>query len=250
MKSTTSSKSKSSPTAINLYRLIAKIFDLHLPYLTTTLHLQIEFVLWICTILFIISSSLVLYKQTYLQTWGDWVFLLTVGAWLGRHFLLRLVCTVTWMDPGLVKGGSWRRRRAFHTWLLQHRRQQNLYHRLRWLLSSISPYNIASMLVKFIQTCAMAGQYCDASAANGVASAAMMVVATSGGGDDHYLHGHHFSKSSSTHHSHGQHAAVLSFGPRPHSITMNTYMLSLARSWSVTLVIIFSICVTLFDLFP
>ncbi|KAL3757259.1 hypothetical protein ACHAWU_008420 [Discostella pseudostelligera] len=231
MKSSTSSKSKSSPTAINLYRLIAKIFDLHLPYLTTTLHLQIEFVLWICTILFIISSSLVLYKQTYLQTWGDWVFLLTVGAWLGRHFLLRLVCTVTWMDPGLVKGGSWRRRRAFHTWLLQHRRQQNLYHRLRWLLSSISPYNIASMLVKFIQTCAMAGQYCDASAANGVASAAMMVVATSGGGDDHYLHGHHFSKSSSTHHSHGQHAAVLSFGPRPHSITMNTYMLSLARSW-------------------
>ena len=247
MKRSTSAKSRPS-TPTNIFRLVAKIFDLHLPYLPTTLHLRLEFILWICTILFTISSSLVLYKQTYLHTYGDWVFLFTVGAWLGRHFLVRLMCTITWVDLGMVAGcssssnnnksshvgGSRRRRRAFDTWLIRHRRQQSLYHRIRWLLSFISPYNIASKLVKFIYTCAMAGQYCDTSAANGVASAAMMMLATSGGGDDHHLHSHHFSKASSTHHVHGQHAAAQSFGLRPHSNTMNTsIMLSLARLWSV-----------------
>ena len=222
---------------MNIFRLVAKIFDLHLPLLTSTRHLQLELLLWICSILFTISSSLVLYKHTYLRTFGDWVVLITVGTWLGRHFFLRLVCTITWVDPpgvgGRHFGGSRRRRRAFDTWLHQNRRQQNLYHRIRWLLSLISPYNIATMLVKFIQTCAMAGQYCDTSAANGVASAAMMMLVASGGGDDH---GHHFSKSSSTHHT--QHITVQSFGPRPHASMITLIMLALARSWSVSLAII------------
>ena len=79
------------------------------------------------------------------------------------------------------------------------------------------------MLVKLIQTVAMAGQYCDTSAANGVASAAMM-VAGGGGGDDHI---HHHSSKSSTHS--GQHAL---FGPFPQSNDVHTaVILSLARSW-------------------
>lgn len=240
MQSVSSINMKSSSSTINLFRLVAKIFDLHLPFLTTTLHLQLEFILWICTILFTISSSLVLYKQTYLHTFGDWVFLFTVGAWLGRHFLLRLVCTITWVDPpapgvdGSCFGGSRRRRRAFNTWMLRHQRQKSLYYRLRWLLSFLSPYNIITTIIKFVQTYAMAGQYCDASAANGVASAAMMMLATSGSGDDNHLHyGHNFSKSSySHHHSHGQYGAILPFGPRQHTnAVMTSIILALSRLW-------------------
>ncbi|KAL7534236.1 hypothetical protein ACHAXR_008188 [Thalassiosira sp. AJA248-18] len=229
------SSSNSATGILNPFHLASKILDLHLPYLTTTLHLQIELALWICTLLLTAASSLVLYKHSYLYTVGDWVFLSWVGLWLGRHFILRLVCTTTFVDPGSDwrgnYGGSWRRRRSFHTWLHRHQaRRQSLYHRLRWLASLFSPYNILSMVVTLIQTCAMAGQYCDASAANGVASAAMMVAGGGGGGGTMGEHEHHHhSSKSSAHHSHGQHAL---FGPYPQSNDVHTaIILSLARSW-------------------
>jgi hypothetical protein len=233
-------------STIKLFRLISKIFDLHLPYLTTTLHLQLEFALWICTILFTVASSRVLYKHSFLSTYGDWVFLSWIGAWLGRHFFLRLVCTITLIDlPGnhwrggmshSHYGGSWRRRRAFHSWLHFHRRQQSLYHRIRWLLRLFSPYNIAVMLVEFIQTCSMAGQYCDSSAANGVASAATMMLVASGGGDDHHPH----AKNSSTYNSH---VTIPSFRPNSHSnARIASVILSVAKSWSVSPVIIYLAC--------
>mmetsp|Transcript_27663 Transcript_27663/g.66652 ORF Transcript_27663/g.66652 Transcript_27663/m.66652 type:complete len:202 (-) Transcript_27663:81-686(-) len=83
----------------NPFHLLSKIFDLHLPYLATTLHLQIELALWICTLLLTGASSVVLYKRSYLHTTGDWAFLTWVGVWLGRHFVMRLACTMTWADP-------------------------------------------------------------------------------------------------------------------------------------------------------
>lgn len=69
----------------------------------------------------------------------------------------------------------------------------------------------------------MAGQFCDASAANGVASVAMM-----GGTDDHMTIHHHSSKGSL--HSHGQYGSL--FGPYPQSNDVHAaVILSLARSW-------------------
>jgi len=211
------SKSKTKTTR-NPFNLMSKIFDLHLPYLTTTLHLQIEFALWICTVLLTAASSMVLYKNSFLTTYGDWVFLSWVGLWLGRHFILRLVCTVTWIDASCknsIDNVSWRRRRSFQTWLHRHKARQSIYHRLRWFISLLSPYNILTMVVKLIQTCAMAGQYCDTSAANGVANAAMVVATGGSGGDDHLHSQYHSSKS-----------------PCPQSSVMHTaVILSLARSW-------------------
>jgi len=154
------------------------------------------------------------------------MFLSWVGMWLGRHFILRLVCTATWIDPpstsvgnssNIRYGGSWRRRRAFRTWLHGHQRRNSIYHRLRWFqLSLISPYNLCSNIVKFIQTCAMAGQYCDASAAKGRVGTIMV-------GDDHHS-SHHKSSTHNQHH-------VL-FGPYPQSNHVHAdVILSLARSW-------------------
>lgn len=206
--------------------LLSKVFDLHLPYLATTLHLRIEFALWACTLLLASASSTVLYKRSYLTTGGDWTFLLWVGTWLGRHFLVRLACTIAWVCPPRSRhprsggesssggggggggvdhrrlGGSWRRRRAFETWLSRRRGAgapagggggrrpapaaallRRHLHRLRYLLRILlSPYGAFSALVRWVQSSAMAGQYCDESAANGVASAAMMMLVPPGGG--------------------------------------------------------------------
>ena len=236
----------------NPFHLLTKIFDLHLPYLTTKLHLQIEFALWICTILLTCASSGVLYKHSFLSTYGDWVFLSWVGLWLGRHFLLRLVCTitfvggtVTFVDRGAVwprhtYEGSWRRRKSFKTWLYKREARDSVYHRVRWMLCLCSPYNILSMLVKLIQTCAMAGQYCDTSAAHGVASAAMIMASggSSGHDDHHHVHHHHSSKGSTHHH----HSGGLSFGPYPQSNVVHTaVILSLARSWGTLCALSFAI---------
>jgi hypothetical protein len=54
--------------------LLSKVFDLHMPYLATTLHLRIEFALWLCTLLHVSASSHVLYKRSYLTTYGNWTF--------------------------------------------------------------------------------------------------------------------------------------------------------------------------------
>mmetsp|Transcript_1669 Transcript_1669/g.3559 ORF Transcript_1669/g.3559 Transcript_1669/m.3559 type:complete len:882 (+) Transcript_1669:125-2770(+) len=245
----------SRTVTMNPFHLVSKIFDLHLPHLaSSTLHLQIEFALWICTLLLTSASSLVLYKQSsYMYTSGDLMFLSWVGLWLGRHFIMRLVCTVTWVDPpsgssvsssssggntnSNYYGGSWRRRRAFQTWLHRHQQRNSLYHRLRWLQRSLlSPYNLCSNLVKLVQTCAMAGQYCDASAAKGRVS---MVGAGGGMGDDHHHH-HHSSKSSAHHHHGHQHHAL--FGPYPQSNHVHTaVILSLARSWGTLCGLLFAI---------
>jgi len=75
----------------------------------------------------------------------------------------------------------------------------------------------------------MAGQYCDASAANGVASAAMMMAGGGGGfGDsDQYLHSSSKSSGKGT-----QHSGQQLFGPYPQSNDVHTaVILSLARSW-------------------
>ena len=234
----------SNNTLLNPFHLATKIFDLHLPYLTSTLHLQIELALWICTLLLTAASSLVLYKHSYLYTGGDWVFLSWVGLWLGRHFLIRLICTVTWVDTGSEwRGshpGSWRRRHQFSTWMHRHQgraKRGSLYHRLRWIISLLcSPYTILCTLVKLLQTCAMAGQYCDTSAANGVASAAMLGAGGGGGGGtimgehEHHHHGHHHGHH---HHSSNKSSSQAFFiGPYPHSNDVHTaVILSMARSW-------------------
>ncbi|KAL9190779.1 hypothetical protein ACHAXT_000485 [Thalassiosira profunda] len=219
------------PSLLQPVRLASRILDLHLPNLPTTLHLRIEFALWICTLFLAAASSHVLYKHSYMNTAGDVMFLSWVGLWLGRHFLLRLMCTVAWVDPGSEGrghyGGSWGRRRAFKTWLHRHRQRErrSVYHRLRWLLGLLAPYNLACGVVNFIKSNAMAGQYCDASAAHG-ASAAVILAGGGSGGDDHSHH-HHSSKGSG--HSHGQHAM---FGPHPQSNDVHAaVILSMARSW-------------------
>eukprot|EP00578_Thalassiosira_sp_NH16_P014414 CAMPEP_0181116714 /NCGR_PEP_ID=MMETSP1071-20121207/22105_1 /TAXON_ID=35127 /ORGANISM="Thalassiosira sp., Strain NH16" /LENGTH=290 /DNA_ID=CAMNT_0023200991 /DNA_START=184 /DNA_END=1052 /DNA_ORIENTATION=+ len=234
----------------NPFHLLSKIFDLHLPYLATTLHLQIELALWICTLLLTGASSVVLYKRSYLHTTGDWAFLTWVGVWLGRHFVMRLACTMTWADPpssasssssssgGEVGHGS----RSFATWLHRRRMGRSAYHRIRWALSLLSPHNLCSALARFVQTCAMAGQYCDSGAARGVASAA---VAVAGGGttalyEDHHHHHHamhhhvhgHSSKGSGSSHGFSHHGGHGMFGPYPQSIHVHAaVILSLARSW-------------------
>ena len=208
--------------------LLSKVFDLHMPYLATSTHLRIEFALWVCTVLLVSASSTVLYRNSYLSTYGDWTFMLWVGTWLGRHFLVRLACTLSWICPprsswggGVVPGGGegngrlgggWRRRRAFETWLHRQRgggggavlggygRYSSSWssssssppsppspaiitsirrqcHRIKWIFRLLlSPYDAFSRLLKSVQYCGMAGQYCDASAANGVASAAMVML--------------------------------------------------------------------------
>ena len=152
--------------------------------------------------------------------------MLFVSLWLGRHFLLRFICTVTWVDTYDGKkdstkfGGGWKRRRAFQTYIHGQKKSSSMYHRIRWLFRVCSPYNVCLMVVQLIQSYAMAGQYCDVSAANGVASAAMLSGGV-GGADDHYHH--HSSKSSS------QHGL---FGPSPQSNEFHiTVILALARMW-------------------
>lgn len=259
-----------------------------------------------------------LYKHSYLTLVGDWTFLFWVGLWLGRHFLLRLIFTVSWVyppsifssssttfinnwsslirskkkRPGNRLGGSWTRRRNFDTWLhrqkctgrirqgredyddyVDEEEQCNigdyvvehaiaailgtmiggsiavnlewatnvnstvrfiwrlipclvastvLYryrHRLRYITRTfLSPYVILSTIINWMYYFAMAGQYCDASAANGIASLAMMegwggglMMETdhhllsslnSGGGKGHH-HGH--NNNHHRHHSHHHH---------------------------------------------
>ena len=154
--------------------------------------------------------------------------------------MLRLMCTVTWVDPydysnhGNKKnkndnynyGGGWKRRRAFQTWLHGRERSTSLYHRIRWFIRACSPYNVHQVVLKLIQSYAMAGQYCDASAANGVASAVMLSGGVGGHGvDDHYYH-HHSSKGSYSQHH------VYMFGPFSQSNEGHiTVILALARMW-------------------
>lgn len=230
-----------STTFLNPFQLLTKVFDLHLPYLATALHLQIEFALWICTLLLTGASSLVLYKHSFLYTVGDWFFMSWVGLWLGRHFLLRLVCTVAWVDPGSdwrgTRAGSWRRRRAFESWLHRYRgrERRSIYHRVRWAICFCSPYNFFSALVRLIQSCAMAGQYCDASAAKGVAGAAMTMAGggggSGGGADDQYLQVGS-SSASSKGGGKGTQSGVPMFAPCPESGDLHAaVILSLARLW-------------------
>lgn len=204
--------------------MMMKTINLQLPYPTTVIHLQIEFALWICTLLLAVASFMVLYKNSFLTTYGDVVFFSWVGAWLGRHFLLRLVCTVTTIDGNKNNG---RQRRKFQSWLYRYKARHSVYYRIRWYLSLLSPYNLLRMGIKLIQTCAMAGQYCDASAANGVASAAMIIASGGSGGDDQYhLHHHHHH-----HHHHSSKNSTL-HSPYPQSGVMHTVIiLSIARSW-------------------
>jgi len=89
----------------------------------------------------------------------------------------------------------------------------------------------------------MSGQYCDASAANGVASAAMMMAGGGGGfGDsDQYLHSSSKGSGKGT-----QHSGQQLFGPYPQSNDVHTaVILSLARSWSVFLLSSSECCVDL-----
>lgn len=220
--------------------LTSKLFDLHVPHLTSQLHLQIEAALWLCTFLLTMASSHVLYKDSYLKLHGDWSFIFWVSLWLGRHYLIRWVCTITYIDTyndwrGHY-GGSWKRRKAFQTWLHKQQAKTSLYHRIRWLFSLCSPYNITCAVVKWIQSCAMAGQYCDTSAAHGVASAALMNATgggSGGGGSDHDHHHHHHSHH---HHHHGSKGSMShghsGFGPYPSTNDVHSaVILSLARSW-------------------
>ena len=205
-------------------KLMSQFLNWQIPHITTSLHLRNEFALWIATILLTAASSHVLYKDSFLSTAGDIKFMLFVSLWLGRHFMLRLICTVTWVDnyDGKDKqnlGGGWRRRRAFQTWIHARERSTLFYHRIKWFLRVCSPYNVCVMVIKLIQSYAMAGQYCDASAANGVANAAMLSGGI-GGVDDHYHH--HSSKGSSQQ----------LFAPFPHSNEGHvTVILTLASMW-------------------
>lgn len=82
------------------------------------------------------------------------------------------------------------------------------------------------MVLKLIQSYAMAGQYCDMSAANGVAASAVMLSSgggVGGGSDDHYYHHHHYYNYSSKGSSSSQHSL---FG-QGHV----TVILALARMW-------------------
>jgi len=225
--------------SINPIKCLCRLFHWPTPHLTTTLHLQNEFALWIATILLTAASSHVLYKSAFLSTSGDVKFLAFVSLWLGRHFLLRLICTVTWVDQYYSSSynnnnnnynrdnsnsdnGGWKRRRAFQTWI--HARER---HRIRWLCRVLcSPYNIHLMVLKLIQSYAMAGQYCDLSAANGVAASAVMLSSgggVGGGSDDHYYHHHHYYNYSSKGSSSSQNSL---FG-QGHV----TVILALARMW-------------------
>ena len=216
--------STKASTSHPLLNWICQVFNWQIPKLNSTLHLRNEFALWIATVLLTAASCHVLYKGSFLSTTGDIKFMLLVSLWLGRHFLLRLICTVTWVDASNSHndrvGGGWKRRRAFQTWIHTRERKTSLFHRIRWLISLFSPYNVHLMVVKFIQSYAMAGQYCDASAANGVASAVMMSGGM-GGTDDH--HHHHYS-------SKGSQNSL--FGPFPQSNEGHiTVILALARMW-------------------
>merc|ERR1719291_1282680 len=97
-----------------LTNLLSHAVDLRLPMWHSTHHLQIELTLWFCTVLLTAASSLVLYKHSYLSTSGDAKVLLCVGLWTGRHFLVRLLCSATWVDVPRPRGtaGGWRRRRS------------------------------------------------------------------------------------------------------------------------------------------
>eukprot|EP00804_Cyclotella_cryptica_P003419 CCRYP_018570-RA/>CCRYP_018570-RA protein AED:0.29 eAED:0.29 QI:0/-1/0/1/-1/1/1/0/838 len=213
----------------------------HLPYITTSIHLRAELALLICNILLVAASSHNLYKNAYLTNSGDWKYLLAVSFWLGRHVFLRAVCTLSWVDVGstigernVVNGLGWNRRRDFEAWAERQRHQyqgrslfQMMYRWLRGIVGLFSPFNLMATLVRLIQQYAMGGQYCDGSAARGVASAAMMMYGGSGGnfgggGDD--SHGSKTNKHVS--HHHGVHSL--------HTQSMETHtiaMLFLARVW-------------------
>lgn len=136
---------------------------------------------------------------------------------------------------GKPYGVGWNRRHNFKSWADRQDCQKNrsafrlFYSYARWMLRMLSPYNLMTTFVHMIQSYAMAGQYCDNSAAQGVASVAMISSGAGGnfasvGGDDHHHHHyvHHYSSKG------GKHAASQSFG----SSEMHTnVILSVARFW-------------------
>lgn len=129
----------------------------------------------------------------------------------------------------VVDGLGWNRRRDLEAWVARQRDQkrgrslfQILYGWLRWTARIISPFNLMTLMVHFIKQYGMGGQYCDGSAARGVASAAMMMYGGSGNfgpGDDHQT-------KTSKHGHHGQHVMY------PHAMERHTMcILFLARVW-------------------
>ncbi len=244
---------------------------MQIPYLPTTIHLKNEIALWICTILFTAASSHTLYRDSYLTTFGDYKFLFWVSLWLGRHWILRLVCTWTWVDIGGstwaglfgISNHEWRtnkfgcnmnhsdggqeRLQSFKKWQYHYYYRKNsqegnvfraMYHRYRWLLTFLSPYSIYSAVMYVIQSWAMAGQYCDFSALHGLTSGAIAVsggiggFGGFGGGGDLDLNHHHSSKGSNKNLHSSLSGANFLFGSNPVSNeTMAIVILSLSRMW-------------------
>ncbi|KAL7509516.1 hypothetical protein ACHAXN_007816 [Cyclotella atomus] len=234
-----------------LRKLLTATSTTHLPYLHTTIHLRSEIALLLCNILFICASSHNLYRNAYLQSAGDWKYLAASSLWLGRHVFLRIICTASWIDVGsdcigersVVDGLGWGRRRDFHTWMEQHTSSRQsrrgnsqsfvkiVCSWIRWMMDILSPWNLVSNLVYFIKQYCMGGQYCDGSAARGVASAAILMYGTGGGSfggvEDQY---HTSSKTSKHGHHGGQHSVVFNETTEMHT----TGILFLARVWGTS----------------
>eukprot|EP00569_Conticribra_weissflogii_P002720 CAMPEP_0171336950 /NCGR_PEP_ID=MMETSP0878-20121228/6380_1 /TAXON_ID=67004 /ORGANISM="Thalassiosira weissflogii, Strain CCMP1336" /LENGTH=941 /DNA_ID=CAMNT_0011838517 /DNA_START=32 /DNA_END=2857 /DNA_ORIENTATION=- len=262
---------KSIYDLVNALAFIFRPIKMQIPYLPTTLHLQNEIALWTCTILFTAASSHTLYRDSYLTTSGDYKFLFWVSMWLGRHWILRLLCTWTWVDIGRttlgglfgVSNHEWKRKqygsvinhcdggrerlRSFKKWTYQfhYRRttQQGnvfraMYYRIRWLLTYLSPNSIYSAVMYVIQSWAMAGQYCDNSAFQGLAPGVIFLGGGAGGfggfvgGGDLDLHHHHSSKGSNKNVHSSLGGANSLFGSNPASNeTHAIVILSLSKIW-------------------
>ena len=151
------------------------------PSLPSTLHVQVELALWACCTLLTASSGLVLYKHSYLSTSGDLAVLLTVSAWLGRHVLLRVACTLTVVGAGRAgrhqHGGGRRRRREFRSWARRRGRHARAIR---------SPGRLLGAIMGFVRGTCMAGQWCDDSSGRALPNAAL-VLSSAEGRDDYSL---------------------------------------------------------------
>ena len=160
-----------------------------MPVVPSALHVQIELALWVCATLLTASSSLVLYKHSYLSTTGDLAVLFAISAWLGRHFLLRLICTLT--SAGVRSpatnnyGGGRRRRREFRRWMHRNR-PGSLYHRAAYWLGKLSPNSLLDALGRFVRGTCMAGQWCDSSSGRALPNAAL-ILSSAANQDDYSL---------------------------------------------------------------
>ncbi|KAL7475063.1 hypothetical protein ACHAW6_000996, partial [Cyclotella cf. meneghiniana] len=220
----------------------------HFLYIPTSIHLRAELALLICNVLLVAASSHNLYRNSYLTNSGDWTYLLTVCLWLGRHVFLRIMCTSSWVDAGstigdrnVVNGLGWNRRRDFEAWADRQRNQKQgrflfrmMYRWLRRTIGLLSPFNLMETLIRLIQQYAMGGQYCDGSAARGVASAAMILYGGSGGnfnggGDDS-----HGPKAIKHHGGHSIHTQSIE--------TQTIALLFLARAWGTIYALSYALC--------